>query len=64
MAIADRHGRNIVSQEVLIPGRLQYVIIRIDNKLVGFANIYAPNHETARAKFWKVMVEKMLDITY
>ena len=51
MAIADRHGRNIVSQEVLIPGRLQYVIIRIDNKLVGFANIYAPNHETASAEF-------------
>ena len=37
---------------------------RIDNEIVGFVNIYVPNHETARANFWKVMVEKMLDLPH
>ena len=52
MAIADKWKTFIISQEVIVPGRAQYVVIHERQTTWGYLNIYAPNHASARKQFW------------
>jgi hypothetical protein len=51
MAIADKWKTFIISQEVIVSGRAQYVVIHEGQTTQGYLNIYAPNHASARKQF-------------
>ena len=45
-----------------IPGRLQIIQIKINNKLIGICNIYAPNHDTDQLLYYEQILTKLQQI--
>ena len=64
IAIAKKLKSLIVEKLVGVPGRAQLVVLQMQSQKWGFLNIYAPNHEIARAQFWRNLRQRlpMLDV--
>ena len=45
----------VLNHSVTIPGRLQYCTIKINENIIAFVNIYAPNIDSARVKFLETL---------
>ena len=56
MSIAEAWQSDIRDRVVVVPGRAQFVTMQYHDALVGFLNVYAPNHASARAEFWAHLV--------
>ena len=57
MAIADKWKSLIVEKFVVVPGRAQLVVLRMQSQNWGFLNIYSPKHEIPRVQFWRNLIQ-------
>ena len=59
MTIADSWQHAILDRGVIVPGRAQWITMQWQGRTIGFVNLYAPNHASARAKFWSCLVDAL-----
>ena len=59
MSIADTWRAAIIDRGIVIPGRAQWMIFQWGHVRLGLLNLYAPNHESARAEFWMQIVDAL-----
>ena len=59
MSIADTWQTATVDRGVVIPGRVQWMIFQWGQVKLGLLNLYAPNHESARAEFWMKIADAL-----
>jgi len=50
VSIALSH--TIINKGILIEGKVQFLIYKLDNLKIGFMNIYTPNRGKERVEFW------------
>jgi exonuclease III len=50
--ISAKISHLFLNSGILVPSRAQWITCSLDNKVVGFLNIYAPNKDSERAAFW------------
>ena len=59
MSIADSWRGAILERGVIVQGRAQWIMLQWGHLRVGMLNIYAPNHTSARARFWEQILEAL-----
>ena len=59
MSIADSWHAAILERGVIVQGCTQWIFLRWGHLRVGMLNIYAPNHASARARFWEQILEAL-----
>ena len=59
MSIADTWRDAIIDRGVVIPGRAQWMLFQWGEVRMGILNLYAPNHESARAEFWTQIADAL-----
>ena len=52
IAIAESLCNAIEDRGIIVPGRAQWIIMRVGEDRIGFLNVYAPNVAGGRAEFW------------
>ena len=59
ISIADSWRSAVVDRGILIPGRAQWMLVQWGEIRLGLLNLYAPNHESARADFWSQIADSL-----
>ena len=64
ISIAESWQQAIVDRRIIVPGRAQYVTLRMHGEHVGVLNVYAPNHASARADFWTQITDALPEVDH
>ena len=59
IALRMQWQSNVQAKGVLFGGRVQYMLILISGKLIGFLNVYAPNSVTGRIRLWNKLLQDL-----
>ena len=59
IALKMQWQSNVQAKGVLFGGRVQYMLILISGKLIGFLNVYAPNSVTGRIRLWNKLLQDL-----
>ncbi len=59
IAVQDKYKSWITQKQVIIPGRAQYMVFQDEVNSWGLLNVYAPNHVSARIKFWQDILQAL-----
>lgn len=52
MSIVEPWDKAVLDRGVIVPGRAQWIVMQRGIMRLGFLNVYAPNHASARGGFW------------
>ena len=64
MSIAESWQPLVLERRILMPGRAQVVTVQYHGDILGVLNVYAPNHASARAKFWSQIASSLPRVDY
>eukprot|EP00250_Pteridium_aquilinum_P022375 c25362_g1_i1 orf=3-2321(-) len=59
IAISEQWTADILDSGTIVPGRAQWVMLRVGEDRVGFLNVYAPNSASGRTVFWDTIVDAL-----
>ena len=59
ISINSRWKEEVMNYVEVIPGRSQYIVIKIKDLTFGVLNIYAPNQVAERIEFWSSLTNRL-----
>ena len=59
MILSDKWMQFVLHSQQVVEGRAHYLLLKINDVVWGFLNIYAPNDRGARKGFWTQIVQQL-----
>ena len=57
IALAEKWYSHVIDYKILVEGRVQFIILEIQNLQLGFINVYAHNAAADRRRLWSYMCD-------
>ena len=64
IALAQKWSSHVINYRILVEGRVQVIIIEIQNLQLGFINVYAHNAAADRRRLWSYMCDTLPQVDH
>ena len=64
IALAQKWYSHVIDYKILVEGRVQFIILEIQNLQLGFINVYAHNATTDRRRLWSYLCDTLPQVDH